>query len=157
MIPEIHPPTGMRDLPAGAFFLLSGKCAMFSRCIVLLLLVAVLPASGFAQQNPPAEPQNTNSAGTLAAPGVSGQTNTLTMPLPAIIGSPENSTAPANSGVAGALFPPDYSPAAPNSMMPSISSQRGGLYPASPVIPPNEPTGGIPTCLNVRYSYLCRR
>jgi hypothetical protein len=140
---------------------------MLNRFAALILVCAVVtPAAAFSQTlNPPLGVQSQNPAGltlvpgTVAVPGVSGAANTGTIPLPGTSGSPGIVTTPDTStGVAGALYPPAYyslvpAPGITQSTLPQNSGVSSGATVTTPALPPSP----IPTCLNVRYRYLCDR
>ncbi len=139
---------------------------MLNRCTTLLTGLAVLlPVGAFSQPlNPQSLAPTGNPAGitlvpgTVAIPGVSGAANTGTIPLPGTAGSLDVPTTP-DTGVSGALYPPAYYSAVPTpgvtqNTLPQASEPSSGPAVNVPSLPP---VGGIPTCLNVRYSYLCRR
>ena len=140
---------------------------MPNRCAALVVGFAILvPIAGFSQTlNPPlgvpsASPGGlTLVPGTVAIPQVSGAANTGTIPLPGTTGSPGIATVPDTSiGVAGALYPPAFYPLVPGvGTTQSTLPQSSGILPGTTITAPELPPSPIPTCLNVRYSYLCRR
>ncbi len=139
---------------------------MLNRYATLLLGLAVaFPAGAYSQPlNPQSLAPTGNPAGitlvpgTVAIPGVSGAANTGTISLPGTAGSLEVPTTP-DTGVSGALYPPAYYSAVPSpGAVQNTLPQAIGPPPGTTLnVPPVQPPGGIPTCLNVRYSYLCRR
>lgn len=151
-----------QDLPcahAGHRF----SSVMFSRhAITIAAFIIAIPVAGFGQPlNPRSLAPTGNPAGmtlvpgSVAIPAVSGAANTGTIPLPGTAGSLEVPTTP-DPGVSRALYPPAYYYSVPNPV-PSQSTLPPGSAPLQPPASTTPPTGGIPTCLNVRYSYLCRQ
>jgi len=138
---------------------------MLGRYATIIAIFAItIPVAGSAQPlNPQVLAPTGNPAGmtlvpgTVAIPGVSGAANTGTIPLPGTAGSLDVPTTP-DAGVSGALYPPAYYSVVPNPVPAQSTIPSGSASLPPPVLTtPVPPAGGIPTCLNVRYSYLCRR
>jgi hypothetical protein len=132
---------------------------------ILIGLAVLFPAAAVSQPlNPQSLTPNGNPAGitlvpgSVAIPGVSGAANTGTIPLPGTAGSLTVPTAP-DTGVSGALYPPAYYSSVPPTGTLQNTLPQASEPALSPTlnVPSVPPPGGIPTCLNVRTSYLCQR